>query len=184
MIIRSKHFITAALVGIGMVLTGCMVVPPAPVAVLDDGEQALPNYKSAGWKPFLLNVQRPDAKQVRDIYMNDVAASATQASGFAHGSTLVMENYEAVTNPDGTLAKGADGKLVKGKLVAIFVHGKNVGWGQKALDALKNGNWIYTAYTPTGAKGSQDLNTCRACHLPLKDKDFVHRYDEFFAQAK
>jgi len=30
-------------------------------------------------------------------------------------------------------------------------------------------------YTP------DDTNTCRACHLPLTGKDFVHRYDEHFA---
>ncbi|WP_442979528.1 cytochrome P460 family protein, partial [Salmonella enterica] len=72
------------------------------------------------------------------------------------------------------------GKLVKGKLAAVFVMGKGAGWGAKAMPELKNGNWIYSAYTPTGEKGPQDLNTCRACHLPHANKDFVHRYDEYW----
>lgn len=162
-----------------LAVAGCV---SAPVALLNDGEQALPDYKN--WSHFLHGVQRPDAKQVRDIYLNDTAKKASHVTGFPLGSTMVMENYEAQINPDGSLKTGPDGKLVKGKLVAIFVQGKGAGWGQSALDALKNGEWVYTAYLPTGAKGPQDLNTCRACHLPLKDKDFVHRYDEYFDKTR
>jgi hemoglobin len=29
-------------------------------------------------------------------------------------------------------------------------------------------------------KAPDDLATCRACHLPLADKDYVFRYDEYF----
>lgn len=33
------------------------------------------------------------------------------------------------------------------------------------------------AKTPSG----DPIGPCRTCHLPLGDKDFVHRYDEYFA---
>lgn len=169
-------------------LAACTIGPTATsssaAVILNDSELALPaDYKT--WPKFLTAVQRPDAKQVRDIYMNPIAKNGgTAAKGFPNGSVFVMENYAAAENADGTLKLGADGKLVKGALVAVFVQGKNPGWGDKANPALKNGDWIYSAYTATGAKHAQDTNTCRACHLPLVKQDFVHRYDEFFGTQK
>ena len=85
------------------------------------------DYKT--WPKFLSAVQRPDAKQVREIYMNPAARDATAASGFANGTIFVMENYAARARADGTLETGADGKLVKGELLRVFVMGKNAGWG-------------------------------------------------------
>lgn len=147
---------------------------------LKDGELPVPaNYK--GWPKFLSAVQRPDTKQVREIYMNTAAAGATAASGFPNGTVFVMENYAAQTNPDGSLKTGPDGKLVKGDLLRVFVMGKNAGWGQEAIEPLRNGNWIYAGYLPNGTRSPEDTNTCRACHLPLAGKDFVHRYDEHFS---
>ena len=153
----------------------------APVAQLKDGELALPaDYKS--WPKFLSAVQRPDAKQVREIYMNTMATAGTAAKGFPNGTVFVMENYAAAANADGTLKQGADGKLVKGDLLRVFLMGKNEGWGQSAPDGLKNGDWIYIAYLGSGTKAADPTVACRACHLPLVTKDFVHRYDEHFSQ--
>lgn len=175
---------TAALAMASALLVGCSTAPVSAPVVLNDSELKLPaDYKS--WPKFLSAVQRPDAKQVREIYMNPVAKSGgTAAAGFPNGSVFVMENYAVVENADGTPKTDASGKLVKGALVAVFVQGKNPGWGDKAIPELRNGNWIYAAYTPAGAKGPQDTNTCRACHLPLTSKDFVHRYDEYFGAQK
>ena len=158
---------------------GCAT--PAPmVAPLNDGQLAIPaDYKS--WPKFLSAVQRPEVKQVREIYMSPASRSATAASGFANGTVFVMENYAAQASADGTLATGPDGKLVKGNLLRVFVMGKNAGWGQAAPEALRNGNWIYTAFMADGQKSADDLNTCRACHVPLAGKDFVARYDEHFS---
>jgi hemoglobin len=172
------------LLGAALVAAGCTSTPTAPVAVVKDGELAVPaGYKS--WPKFLSAVQRPDAKQVREIYMNPAAQKGTAAAGFPNGTLFVMENYAARANPDGTLATSADGKLVKGDLLRVFVMGKNPGWGQDVPDALKNGNWIYAAYLADGAKAPDPIAGCRGCHLPLgQAKDFVHRYDEYFASVK
>lgn len=156
--------------------------PPAPVAPLKDGELAIPaDYKS--WPKFLSAVQRPDAKQVREIYMIPAAKVATPGSGFPNGTVFVMENYAAAANPDGSLKQGPDGKLVKADLLRVFVMGKNSGWGKSAPEGLQNGDWIYAAYMPGGEKAADSTLTCRACHLPLVSKDFVHRYDEYFAKS-
>lgn len=157
--------------------------PAAPVTQLKDGELAVPaNYRS--WPKFLSAVQRPDAKQVREIYMNTAATAGTAARGFPNGTVFVMENFAAAENPDGTLKQGSDGKLVKAALVRVFVMGKNEGWGASAPEGLKNGDWIYAAYLASGEKPPDATVACRACHLPLtSSKDFVHRYDEYFSKA-
>ncbi|MSQ77521.1 MAG: hypothetical protein EXR97_03580 [Nitrospiraceae bacterium] len=47
-------------------------------------------------------------------------------------------------------------------------------------DDKKNGAWVYSAFGPDGKPLAEDFNKCRACHAPLVQKDFVHRYDEYF----
>lgn len=161
-------------------LTAACATAPQP---LNDGELAVPaDYKS--WPKFLSAVQRPDAKQVREIYMNPTGAAGSAAAGFGNGTVFVMENYAALETTDGRLATGSDGKLIKADLLRVFVMGKNAGWGQGAPEPLRNGNWVYASYLANGDKGPEDTATCRSCHLPLASKDFVHRYDEHFAQKK
>ena len=76
-------------------LAGCATGPKP----LNDGELAVPaDYKS--WPKFLSAVQRPDAKQVREIYMNPTGAAGSAAAGFGNGTVFVMENYAAKANPD------------------------------------------------------------------------------------
>ncbi len=166
-------------------LASCAQTPPAPVVKLKDNEQAVPaNYKS--WPSTILNVQRPDNKQIRDIYVNSVGA-ATQAGGkFANGTVSVMEIYAAQVGADGMLVKGADGNLVKGNLLKVFVMGKGDGWGESAPAGLRNGDWIYSAYLADGKTLAPDpIQACRGCHLPLGEaKDFFHRYDEYFQKRR
>ena len=158
--------------------------PPAPVVKLKDGELPLAaDYKS--WPVYLQNVQRPDAKQIRDIYINTVGAKNTAGKQFANGTVSVMELYKAKENADGTLSKGADGKLEKGALLKVFVMGKGEGWGESAPAGMKNGDWVYSAYLPDGKPAPDSPVACRGCHLPLGEaKDFVHRYDEYFQTRK
>lgn len=166
-----------------LVATGCGSLMEEPVAVVKDGELPIPaDYKS--WPKFLSAVQRPDAKQVREIYMNPVAAQAGAGAAFGNGSVFVMENYAAKAKADGTLETGPDGKLVKGDLLRVFVMGKHKGWGADVPENLATGNWVYATYLADGKKGPEPAAACRGCHAPLKDKDFVFRYDEHFAQKK
>lgn len=171
-----RRLAVAAAVAAAGLTWGCATKPP-PVK---DGELPVPgDYKT--WPKFLSAVQRPDAKQVREIYMSPASSGATAAGGFGNGTVFVMENYAARARADGTLETGPDGKLVKGDLLRVFVMGKNAGWGADVIEPLRNGNWVYAAWLPSGQKAPDDINTCRACHLPLASKDFVPRYDEHFA---
>ena len=155
---------------------------PTPVAQLKDGELPIPaDHKR--WPRSLSEVPRADAEQVREIYMNPIVTQATAANGFLIGTVFVMENYAAAANADGSLKTAADGKLVKGEFQRVFVMGKGPGWGDSAPPGLKNGDWIYAGYLPDGEQPPEPPSACRACHLPLTSKDFVHRYDEYFSQA-
>ena len=170
---------------VAVLLASCaQAPPPAPVVKLKDGELALAaDYKS--WPVFLQGVQRPDAKQIRDIYINKVGAAAAAGKAFANGTVSVMEIYKAKENADGTLSKGADGKLEKGALFKVFVMGKGDGWGESAPAGMKNGDWVYSAYFADGKPSPDPIVACRGCHLPLGEaKDFVHRYDEYFQSRK
>jgi len=168
---------TFSLAVLGLVAVSCATMQMS--APSKDGEVALPaDYKS--WPKFLSEVQKPDIKQVRELYVNTTGAKTTQGQPFSNGTVFVMELYKAKVKEDGTLVTGNDGKLVKGDLAKIFVMGKGEGWGQGAPEGLKNGDWLYAAYSQDGKPLAEDFTKCRACHLPLVQKDFVHRYDEYF----
>ncbi len=175
---RQKIRFTLAVVATAL-LAACAT---APVPKYADKTLPVPaDYKT--WARFLPDVDRPDVKQIRAIYINPTGYGAVAGQPFPMGTLSVMEIYAARENADGSLAKTADGKLVRGNLLKVFVMGKNEGWGTDlATPDLRNGNWIYAAWLPDlKTSAPDDTTTCRACHLPLAAKDFVPRYDEFFA---
>lgn len=152
---------------------------PPTTAKPKDGELPLPaDY--AAWPKFLSGVQKADIKQVREVYINKTGARTSQGQPFPNGTVMIMELYKAKTKDDGTPETGADGKMVKGGLAKVFVMGKGEGWGQDVPDDKKNGAWVYSAYGPDGKSLAEDFTKCRACHAPLAQKDFVHKYDEYF----
>lgn len=143
-----------------------------------DGELQFPtDYKS--YPSFLKGVQKPNA--VRDLYINPAGAKAHHGESFANDSILVMEIYNAKKGADGNFTKGADGKLLKDGLAKVYIMQKGAGWGHNAPKGLRNGDWIFSAFTPNGDRLDVNYSKCRSCHLPLGDtKDYVHRYDEYF----
>jgi hypothetical protein len=95
-------------------VSGSVGLHPLSVASASpqDGEVALPTeYKQ--WPKFLSEVQREDVKQVRELYVDPKSTKACPPSAFPNGAKLVMELYKAKPEGEG-LARGADGKLVKG----------------------------------------------------------------------
>lgn len=157
---------------------GCTSTVGNTPAAFQDGEVPLPaDYTS--WPRFLPAVQRPDLKQVREIYVNPTGHGVKAGQPFAHGTTFVMENYAAQLDAAGQPLTGADGKLVKGRLLRVFVMSKGPGYGSAAPAELKNGDWAYASYDAAGMKTADAFGPCRACHLPQAGKDFVFRLDEF-----
>ncbi len=152
---------------------GCAELGSAQVK---DGEPALPVGYQKGPK-FLSEVQRPDVKQVRELFINAVGAATKAGQPFPNGT--VMELYKTQMDGD-TPVTGPDGKLVKGDLAKVFVMAKGEGWGQEVPENLRTGNWVFAAYGPDGKALAEDFSKCRGCHAPLASKDFVLRYDEYF----
>lgn len=150
----------------------------APAAVVNDGELALPaDY--AKWPIFLKNVQRPDLKQIRDIYINPQGLKSSRP--FAYGTMMAMELHSVKTGADGRPELDAGGKLQKQGLSKIFLMGKGPGWGQGVAPELRTGEWAYAAFDPGGKSLGKDASSCRGCHVPLKDSDYVARVPEFEA---
>jgi hemoglobin len=147
-------------------------------AKIKDGEVVLPaGYQQ--WPKFLSEVQRPDVKQVRELFINTIGAKTSAGQPFPNGTVMVMELYKVKMDGE-TPVTGPDGKLVKDALAKVFVMEKGEGWGEDVPENLRTGNWIFAAYGPDGKALTEDLSKCRACHAPLAAKDFVHRYDEYF----
>jgi hemoglobin len=96
------------------VLFGCA----SQTKPINDGEAALPaDYRD--WPKYLTSVQRPDAKEVRDVYINSTGAGSKAGQSFAYGTVLVMENFAAQVDAAGNPVTGTDGKLIRGNLVRV-----------------------------------------------------------------
>jgi hemoglobin len=167
---------------VAALLAACAPMQPARAPALDDGQPSLPAYQ--GWPKFLSAVQRPDLKQVREIYVNPLGFGAKAGQAYAHGTVFVMENWAARTGADGAPVTGPDGRLIKDRLLKVFVMEKGPGFGAKAPAELSNGDWAYGSYDAAGAKANENFGACRTCHLPMAGKDFVARYDEHFAARR
>lgn len=142
-----------------------------------DGELKFPaSYET--FPRFLSGIQKP--MHVRDLFINKTGAYAQKGQALANGSILVMEIYNAKKDDYGTTMKRPDGKNAKDNLAKVFVMQKGAGWGKNAPSGLKTGDWVFSAFAADGSRIKVDYKKCRQCHLPLKDKDFVHRYDEYF----
>lgn len=184
-----NHALAGSLGLTSLVLAGCMACgmsKPEAKAVSakgpQDGELMFPaGYPS--WPVFLSHVQRPDAKQVRDLYINPTGANVPDGQPFPNGTTMVMELYNAKLDGDRPVT-ASDGTIVKGELAKVFVMQKGEGWGQSGSIPLRNGNWAFSAFGPDGKPVAEDFSKCRACHAPVAGKDFTHRLDEYLQQRE
>ncbi|MCA1978413.1 MAG: cytochrome P460 family protein [Thiobacillus sp.] len=178
----SKILVAMAMV-MGIAAIGSVQADPYASAgnaagVKNDGELALPaDY--ASWPVYLKNIQRPDLKQIRDIYINPQGQKSSRP--FAYGTTMVMELHSVKTGSDGQPLLDAEGKLQKQGLSKIFVMGKGPGWGQAVAPELRTGEWAYASFDGSGKSLGKDASSCRGCHVPMKDTDFVARVPEYEA---
>ncbi|MFN3543947.1 MAG: cytochrome P460 family protein [Thiobacillus sp.] len=161
-----------------MAASGAALAGSHSMAVKNDGELPLPaDYVS--WPVYLKNVQRPDLKQIRDIYINPQGLKSSHP--FAYGTTMVMELHSVKTGANGQPVLDANGKLQKQALSKVFVMSKGPGWGQTEAPELRTGEWAYAAFDGSGKSLGKNAGSCRSCHVPMKDTDFVARVPEYEA---
>ena len=151
------------------ILAGCAAIgsfgPPPK-----DGELAMPSdYRT--WPVYLSGIEK-ETGHVRDIYINPTGYAVKKGDSFPNGSVSVMEIYKATP--------GTDGKMVKGALEKVFMMAKGKDWGTGAPEGLRTGDWVYASFEPNGQPAKADYTSCRACHVPLADKDFLFHYDRYF----
>lgn len=128
-------------------------------------------------------VDRPDTKQVRDIYASPDAAKAAKAGKpLPSGTVIAMEVYRAKLDDKGEPLKDANGRFLKGDMFGIFVMEKRTGWGAEYGDDLRNGEWEYSRFTPDGKPHQPpDSKPCLQCHKPYSAQDFVLTLPELAA---
>src|SRR5262249_9370845 len=71
-------------------------------------------------------VDRPDNKQYRDLYVSPASAleAAKKGEPLPSGTVLTLVQYAAVLDPQGNPQKDANGRFMKGNLIAYTVMEK------------------------------------------------------------
>ena len=127
-------------------------------------------------------VDRADNKQYRELYVTPAAAidAAKKGEPLPSGTVLTLVQYAAKLDAQGNPEKDANGRFIKGNLVAYTVMEKRAGWGKEYPDDVRNGEWEYQAFTADRKVNEKAvLANCFKCHKPLDAKqDFVFSYDK------
>jgi hemoglobin len=51
------------------------------------------------------------------------------------------------------------------------------GFDEGYAEELKVGDWEFAVYSAAGEKLDKDVTSCRECHHPLQDKEYVWSYE-------
>ncbi len=135
------------------------------------------NYKET-FTNYLSLDRTQNVDQIIHLYANDIALKGVRSTGeFPDGSVLVGEVYKAKKDSDGKILESALGRRLQGNLAIVAVMEKQKGWGDKFPSGLKNGDWDFATFKVNGDVAKNDLNTCRACHSPLRNFQNVFSYE-------
>lgn len=120
-------------------------------------------------------IDRHDIKQYRELWGTaDAVKAAREGKPIPSGTVLTLVQYKAQVDAQGNPIKDANGRFVKGDLVAYTVMEKRTGWGTEYPDDLRNGDWEYSVFNAE-AKFNDKANFkgCFQCHKPHEKQDFV-----------
>src|SRR5439155_1084478 len=93
----------------------------------------------ANYKDHVLyaTLDRYDTKQYRELYGTPEAVrAAKEGKPIPSGSVLTLVQYKAQVDAQGNPVKDANGRFVKGEMVAFTVMEKRAGWGAEYPDDL------------------------------------------------
>lgn len=150
---------SALMLGLGLIATTA-VADEARISFPADYKTQFQNYLS------LDRVQNHD--QIIRLFANDAAIEAAkQGRELPYGSVIVGEVHKAKADEDGKVITSSLDRRIRDKLAAIAVMEKREGWGDKFPENLRNGDWDFAIFSPSGERLNKDLNDCRSCHAPL-----------------
>ena len=121
-------------------------------------------------------VDRYDIKQYRELYASSQAAVDAMKAGqpLPDGTVLTLVQYKAEVDAAGDPVKGANGRFVKGDIIALTVMEKRAGFGTEYPPELRNGDWEYAAFSPAGVLNDKaNYKACFECHKPHEKMDYV-----------
>ncbi len=121
------------------------------------------------------SVDRPDTKQYRELYASPGAVESVRAGkGVPSGAVLTLVQWSVEQDDKGVPLKDKDGRFIKKDIIAHTVMEKRTGWGAEYGPEKRNGEWEYSAFTPTGIFNPKpNYDSCFQCHLPHAKLDFV-----------
>jgi len=162
--------------GVGsLALAGGMAAVAQAPALVAPGPNKL--AFPADWAKGTLyaTVDRPDTKQYREFYAApEVVAAARAGKPIPDGAAITLAAYLAQVDANGVPLKDANGRFLKGNLVAVNVQQKVKGWGDDIPASIRNGDWVYQSFTPDGKVNDKaNLTTCYQCHLPFAKDDYL-----------
>jgi hypothetical protein len=126
-------------------------------------------------------VDRADNKQYRELFVSpEAVAAAKEGKPLPSGTVITLVQYKAKLDAQGNPDKDANGRFIKGDLLAYTVMEKRTGWGTEYPENIRNGEWEYQAFTADGKVNEKaNLTGCFNCHKPLPSgQDFVFSYDK------
>ena len=119
----------------------------------------------------------PNSQIVRQIYANPLAINAAKENkSLPDGSILVMETHSAIPH--------TNNQLTPTRLNNVFIREKRVGFGKEHLTNLRNGEWKYAWFSPTGNLVTGLEVSCLSCHTRVRDRDYVFTLPDLVTAAQ
>lgn len=169
------------------ILAMVMVFAVGSLSSFADGDKPRIEFPK-DYRSEFINYLSLDRTQNEDqtirLFAPKAALEAAQAGKeLPDGTVLVAEVYKAKFDEDGDAVESALGRRIRAKFAAVAVMQKQKGWGDKFPDELKNGDWDFAIFKPTGERlVKKDLNKCRTCHAPLKDTQHLFSLEHMVTQ--
>jgi len=168
------------------------LVPLLAMALLLFASSTMAGPEKVAFPPYQTHVlytvvDRPDIKEIRDIYVNpETTRMAKPGQPLPSGTVLTFVHFKARVDDKGELVKDPNGRLVRGDLDRIGVMEKRTGWGVEYPDDIRNGEWEYALFRPTGTRNEQaNIKACFQCHKPLPSgQDFVFTFSKLVSAPK
>ena len=156
-----------------------------PVSAGEDRVLDFPdNYRDNFTLYFSGDRYLADEQTIR-IYANDIAVNGARKDGkMPDGSVFLAEIYAAQKDADGEVIESAIGKRLQGEFKAIALMERRAGWDDQYSDELKVGDWEFEVFSTDGKNLAKDTTSCRECHHPLADSEFMFSIEHLVAAVK
>ncbi len=153
-----------------MLLASNLAAEPNKIEFPENYKTEFTNYLS------LDRTQNPD--QTIRLFANDIAMQGMCEDGkLPYGSVIVAEVYKAQKDKDGKVLTSSLNRRIRDKFALVAVMKRGEGFGGKLPAQFRNEDWDFAAFKPDGTPAKKDLNSCRSCHVPYKDKHHLFSYD-------